>query len=269
MVFCILGGILIVLGIVLFFMRRSSMQQLAQVLATHTSTCAEAAKECREMAVQGPLKDIPRQLEVKGLTEGEDFLRGEISGRACVCYRCRVEREWKERVWRTGAKGRRYRQTRRGTDIVWENERLAPFHITDDSGRVMVDPDGADLDWVESVNDFRRGDSTDGALSIGGFAVNVAVGVVGGRQTVGYRYREWILPTGEEVYILGSTVVCDEMPCIGKSDEGGQPFIISRKSEEQLVDRTRSAIRWFTIGMGFCWALGGVLVAMGIGAIGR
>jgi len=46
----ILGIVLLVIGVVLFLLRRSEAAKLSQVLATETSTCAQLSEQCEGMA---------------------------------------------------------------------------------------------------------------------------------------------------------------------------------------------------------------------------
>jgi len=73
-------------------------------------------------------------------------------------------------------------------------------------------------------------------LNIGGFQLGR------GRRTLGYRYREWILPPQQRIYVLGGANVRSGEPCIMKPNERGQKFMVSVKSEEEIVKGATSTI---------------------------
>lgn len=260
----IVGAILIVVGIILFAIRTSHAKKLAQVLAVQTSTCAEAAERCTSASQMGATWSGD-QIEIKGVVEPRESLTAELSGRECACYRCEVVREWEEERTETDSEGKRRRRTHRGTDTVSKNEVLNPFLVRDDTGTILVDPQGAKIDWVKSVEKYERGDPEGGTLRLGGFSLNIGgLTLGGGRRTVGYRYKEWILPPQQAVYILGGPSAQAGEPCIGRPTAKGSKFLISVKSEEELIRGARTAILWLTVAS-VLTALGGiVLVAMGL-----
>jgi len=246
----ITGSILIVVGIMLLFARRSQSRKLADVLATETSSCARVADMCKSMAGASGLSG--QQVEIKGFIEPREVLTSELGGQECVCYRSKVEREYEEKRWETDSQGRRRRRTRRGSETVSDNKRLQPFFVRDDTGQVLVDPGGASLDWVESLNRFQRGEAQGGVLSLGGFSLNLGgLNLMrSGRRTLGYRYREWILAPRHAIYVLGEAANVAGEPCVQRQSEGGGRFIVSVKSEEQIIAGAEKAILWLSVGAG-------------------
>ena len=260
----IAGIILILVGLIPFFVRRSRVSKLAQVLSAQTSTCAQAADACRSAGAYGTADWMSRQVEVKGVIEPRELLRGELSERECVCCKSLVEREWEEHRWRTDPQGHRRRTTHRGRQVMSQSERLAPFFVSDGTGRVLVNPEGAEIDWVESVNRFERGDPDGGTLSFGGFTLGLGGLLGGGRRTIGYRYREWILTPGQQAYVLGGAGLSGQEPCIKGPSGKGQKFIVSLKSEEEIIAAARRAITWLTVAFCTCWVAGLALIVAGL-----
>jgi hypothetical protein len=254
----IVGAALIVVAGVLFFLRQSQAAKLEQVTATETSTCKEVADLCEAVGEGTPV-------EVKGSIEPKETLQAELSGNDCVCFRSEVERKWEKERWETDTNGNRRLRTRRGTDTVSQNEVLQPFYVRDETGRVLVDPEGADIDWVESVDRFERGEPEGGTLSLGGFQLNLGgVRLGSGRRTIGYRFLEWILPPHRAVYLLGGARLVGGEAGVAQPGQRGEKFLISIKSEEEIVAGTRRAILWLTVGAIACAGAGAVLLAMGL-----
>jgi len=258
-----IGGIVLLAAALVFFLiRQSQATKLAQVMAAETLTCAGVERFCRDMGEPvGP--SAGPQIGVKGSIEPRTALKAELSAQECVCFKTQVEREWEEERWEDdpNEKSGRRLTTHRGTETVANNERLEPFYVRDTSGRVLVDPQGADIDWVQSVDRFEKGEPQAGAALIGGLLFQ-AVGVqVGGRKTLGYRYHEWVLPPGRAAYVLGGAALRGGEPCIQRPAEPGKRFIVSTKSEEQIVAGARRAILWLGILCGAC-ALAGIALIL-------
>lgn len=261
----IAGLVLIAVGVVLFVLRRRQAAKLEQVRATETSTCAQAAELCRSTEGHIGAERAGAAVELKGEIEPRQALEAEISGRECVAYMTRVERRWEEERWETDSEGRRRRRTRRGRDVVAEDERREPFFVRDQTGRVLVDPQDADIEYVETVDHFERGEPEGASLQIGGFRLDLgSIRLGGGRRTIGYEVHEWALPAGERVYVLGGARLAGEEPCIASPSDPSQRFLVSTKSEAEIVRGTRRAVFWLTVGAGVCWAAGLALVAAGL-----
>jgi len=255
----IVGAILLVVAVVLFAVRTSQANKLAQVLAVQTSSCDEAAERCLA-AAQAGLTWSGYQIEIKGACQPRETLQAELSGRDCACYKCQVVREWEEERDETDSEGNRRRRTQRGSDTVSQNEILNPFFVQDDSGSILVDPQGASIDWVKSVEKFDRGDPDGGVLSLGGFSLNLGgMRLGGGRRTIGYRYKEWILPLQQQLYVLGGPGMNGSEPCIQKPTGREGKYLISVKTEDQLVQGARTAVRWLTLFSALA-AIGGVVL---------
>jgi len=116
--------------------------------------------------------------EVKGKAVKKEPIAAPYSTTPCVYYKYKKEKY----VCHRTSRGRRYHSWQ----TIDQGESIAPFYLQDETGTILVEPDGIDL-YGE-----RRYYSCDGTYE-GAF-----------------RYSEWFVLPGEEVYLLGSA---------GKSEE--------------------------------------------------
>lgn len=258
------GVVLLVLAVVCFFLRQSQATKLAQVMSAETLTCAAVERFCRDQAQPGGLS-VATQIGVQGTIEAQSPVKGELSAQECVCFKTQVEREWEEERWENDPNDKAGRRltTHRGSETVAHNERREPFYVRDTSGRVLVDPQGADIDWVQSVDRFEHGEPQAGAFALG-VLLQVAGLPVEGRKTLGYRYHEWILPVGRPAYVLGGAVLRGNEPCLQRPTESGRRFLVSTKPVEQIVAGARSAVFWLGIACGVCGLAGVALILAGL-----
>lgn len=191
-------------------------------------------------------------VELKGTVRCDTPLTGELSQRQCVYYASEVVREYEER--RQNSKGEW--ETHRRSETVASNKQMTPFMVEDATGRVTVRPDGAEIDAQKVVDRFEQPNQAMGpSISFGGIALNLG----GGGGTVGYRYRESIIPVDAPVYILG---VFQESGEVGRPPEGSKQsrFVISHRSEEELRRSWRSSARWLAGGAIATFVVGAILV---------
>ncbi len=157
----------------------------------------------------------PGPVEVKGVVKQQAPLEAPVSQRPAVYYEVLV-RDQVGGEWRTSL----------------EDEKATVFYLEDESGRVQIDPRGAEfhVDWdldqmvQEGDQRFRWGPSPrHGAVQ---------------RQL-----REKRLSPGAEVYILGHASERADLAVPQIKMEAGEPFVISDHDESHLIRRyERSAL---------------------------
>jgi hypothetical protein len=88
-------------------------------------------------------------VELKGTAESESPFTAFLSGQHCVLYSYNVSEHWSRTVTEsyTDSNGRRQTRTRTesGSTTVASGGESAPFYLRDDTGVVLVHPEGAEL----------------------------------------------------------------------------------------------------------------------------
>lgn len=273
MVALAIGLVLQIVAGVLLFVRRSQRSKLLEIISTDTSTAADLAETARYVAEQlGEAGSFHQVAEVKGLVRCDAPLTSEIARQSCVYYSMSVSREYEESYWDTDPRTKtRVRRTRRGSDTVASNSQRIPFWVEDSTGRIQVDPNDAEIDSVQAVDRFDPAErASGGVVTFGSFSIDVGgilSGAGSGSRTLGYRFRESLLPLDRRVYVLGEASDFAGELSIRKSGDKGRRFIISLKSEDELVRSTRSTIQWLLVGSIGSAALGVLLILVGVAGL--
>ncbi len=266
MAFIIIGVLMVLAGAGLYFGSQGQKRKLGEIKGTETSTAAALAELASSVAKEIGAGSFNQIAEVKGTIECDNPLESELSQTSCVHYSMKVTREYEETYWETDDKGNRQQKTRRGSETVADNTRNVAFFVRDSTGRIEVDPSGAKLDTEKVFSEFRPGENQAGGLRFGRYSFNPATfaALAGGRRTLGYRFEESALPLGRPVYVLGEAVDKDGRLRMHKPDQKGASFIISLKSEEQLVKGAQSVAKGMLIAAIVVAVLGLVGVVVGI-----
>ncbi|MDQ7826904.1 MAG: GIDE domain-containing protein [Candidatus Eremiobacteraeota bacterium] len=222
---------LIILAVIVIVVRHAEINKLIAIVETETSPCSGLMH-----AQNGSF------VEIKGFIEPIQVLRSDVGGRECVCYKSTITREYEEEHQETDAAGRVHRKRRRGTESIVSREVRTRFYVRDDSGRLPVDPEGAQVELIETVKKDEPGVPA-------GKATFAEVNLEGsGRgQTKGLKFREWVLPVEVPVYIFGPVLQTDNGPVIQKPAVLSRDFIITTKSEEALMGATKDSIQALNI----------------------
>ena len=94
--------------------------------------------------------------------------------------------------------------------------------------------------------------------------LNLNTSSSGDRKILGYEYTERILPLDRKAYVIGLASDSTGELMIQQPAEKGKPFIITLKSEEELVKGTESTIKIMMISAIVCWALGAAAIVFGL-----
>jgi hypothetical protein len=271
MIFYVLGGVLAATAVGLYLGSRSQRGKADAMSATDTSTAAELRDLADAVGKEIGDGSFNQVTEVKGTIECDAPLTGELSGVACVHYAMSVKREWEETNVDTDARGGRTGETNTGSDTVASNTRGVRFRVKDATGAIDVDPAGAKIDGEKVISEFKPGEPSGGSLTYKGFSISLSgFSGAGGRRTVGYRYEETVVPVGAQVYVLGEAVDAGGTLAMRKPARKDVRFLISVRSEEELLKKAGSVAQGLAIAAAACLVVGVALAALAfLGVIGR
>lgn len=200
-------------------------------------------------------------VRVWGEINCEHPLTSALKQMPCVHYSYSVQQEYEEAVRRQDAEGNWQTETQRGSETLSRYQQSVPFMLTDPSGQVWVNPEQAEIETVEVVNEFQAGEPAEGLLAMGGFRRSLG-DPVEGRRVLGYRYRESLLPVDRPVLVVGAASDRKGTVEITKPLDN-RKFIISLKSHEALASSSDTVVErtfWATVGFAL---VGALLVLLG------
>mgnify|MGYP000939267301 CR=1 FL=1 len=247
----IAGIVVAAIGAVLFIVRGTQTKKASQIAGTETSRIGELSETAKSVAGEIGAGSFSQFVEIKGKISAENPLVSELAKVQCVHYSMQVKREWEETYWDRDSEGRSVQRTRRGSDIVASNTRSTPFEVNDGSGSIRVDPAGAELITEKAFSQFQPGEAQGTTLRIGSLSFNIGgIALGGGRRTLGYRYEEQVIPVNRDIYILGEATDSAGTLTVQKPSEKGKKFIVSVKSEEEImkgINTTKTLLLVFAI----------------------
>ncbi|MFD2079994.1 E3 Ubiquitin ligase [Actinopolymorpha cephalotaxi] len=252
----VVGVVVLVVGIVCAYFARAARARQHAMITTETLSAQELGA-LQQAAVQAAGPGVFRhRVEVTGqLCAGEAGpLKSELANVDCVWHRHVVTRKYWET--RRDSKGGTRRVTR--TEVMSKHSSGQSFLVRDPSGVVTVYPADVLVDGAQKVLDrFERdtGGNETATLQLGKFRMSIPTGDSG---TDGYQYEEWVLRPGRLVYVLGEA-----------NDESGElavtdPSIVSTRTEAELLARSHSRQRAFTIAALVAAAGGVVSIVVGL-----
>ncbi|MFN3679399.1 E3 ubiquitin ligase family protein [Thermosynechococcus sp.] len=259
----VLGGFLLIVAIALFLVQRHHRLKLRSLNLATPSTTAELHYLQQEVAQEIGAGSLREYVKVSGRIVVDHPLLSELKRAPCVHYCMRVSREYEETVSETDSEGHTQWRTEHRSATISRNSQTIPFRVRDRYGEIEVDANGADLDTIQILDEFRPVNSPS-CLTFGSFQVDVNNLSPQSGRTIGYRYQEWITPVGRQVLVVG--MASDETGTlrIERPAAKGQKFFVSLKSEDRLSQDTRRALLYSTLGTAACGGLGILLILLAL-----
>jgi hypothetical protein len=261
----IIGIVLFIVGAFLVWNYLNQKKRLEAISGVETSTTASLQELCQSVAGEIGKGSFEEVAEVKGVIECDQPIESEIGKQSCAYYSMRVTRKWEEEYYETNQEtGRSERKIRKGSDTVSSNTRSVPFKVRDDTGTILVNPKDANIDGEQIVDQFQPQESISGStISFGNFSFSLGgIASGGGRRTLGYHFSETILPLNRNAYVLGVASDSSGELMIQKPREKGKQFLISLKSEEELLASSQSGMKWSLYGAIACFVVGVIFVIL-------
>lgn len=186
-------------------------------------------------------------VELKGTAESEVPLTSWLSSRICVLYSWSVQEHWRRTVQETYRDQQGNTRTRTRVESGWttvdSGGEMQPFYLKDDTGCVLVRPEGADIRQVTFLSEtcgpshplyYGRGPA--GAIM---------------NSTHDRRFVETGIPLHEELFIVGqarerSDIVAPEIA----AHKAAPMYLVTAESEEQVLKRLgfSQGAWWFVSG---------------------
>jgi hypothetical protein len=234
--FIIIGLILIGIGVFLYFNRKNALNKSMDVRYYETSKIRDLVDIYKSTSAElGKGLYSAGIVEVKGVVSTDNPLISEHTQTKCVYFHSSVERKYEVTEQERDSEGNYRQVTRTKTETLSSNEKSTPFYINDGSGdKILVNPEGANIDAEEVLNTFER----DAPANF------IASTFLSNSRTLGYTYRESIIPLNARLYVLGEISDRQGKLSILKPKESGKQFIVSVKSEDQIIAEAESSAAW-------------------------
>ncbi len=235
------------------------------------------------------IKDTPRSkirsmamgiAEIHGHVEADEFIKSPFSKTDCVYYKYEI-REYRRHTERD-SKGRT--KTKYRWDTISTGDQRVMFIAVDDTGKVPVNPEGAEFTVKHKKTFYQHVDTFSGLSSLLDMLKNlgkgdnpeidtskmelipVTSGVKIGKARVGDRkYLEYYIEPNDTLFVLGTAANDRNAPdnVIIKQGENEKTFIIFDRSEKETLKHLKKGmLAGFIIGPIFI--IGGMLALMHI-----
>ena len=142
-----------------------------------------------------------------------------------------------------------------------KNTQSTPFHLKDATGEIAVDLHGAEIETEKVLDEFRPEEG--GQISFGDFSMSVGH-PRSGRQTLGYHYRESILPLHRRTTIVGTVADLGDRLRLQKPGESDKKFWVTMRTSEEMTRKAQAQAKALLYSCIGCIVVGVILLLIGL-----
>ena len=264
----ILGILCIGIGIYLiFFGRRKASAELLEIQFQQTKTIAEA-KEAVEAMADVDL-NYREMVELKGFSACDNPPTTPFSRKQVAYYVAETYKVSEETFREKDSDGNERMRTVKHEDKLSEEESGENLILKDNNGdSVIIETNGVSdkldlqktLDRFQNESQYRNDFYMNPHRRFREFNVNGGAGY----RLLGYKQVEKTFPLNAAMYALGEVYMNCGQLYLGPPRDSSKPFIVTTKSEEELVkSKKNAAMMNLALGI-FGVVIGAVFIIMGI-----
>jgi len=202
--------------------------------------------------------------EIKGIAVANEPFLTEFSKKECVYCESKLVREYEVLELN---KANSTNEWKRRSETVSSNTTIADgFSLKDKTGTILVNPKGAKIDLEQTFSKFEKEDDTQAQgtkISFGRFSITTDKSS-STKRTLGYTYLEESILLNTPIYVIGEANDRSTELSVSKPREKGLSFIVSTKTEDELMADFGKKVKNYKIGAYVSLGLGGVLIVVGI-----
>ncbi|MEA4880761.1 MAG: E3 ubiquitin ligase family protein [Synergistaceae bacterium] len=195
-------------------------------------------------------------VETNGKADTDGEVRTPYSNQICAYYEASVTREYEHKEVIRDKDGNTETRRVRASEQVSSQQSPSPLYLKDGDIRIALHLDGAELHLKDGTDRFEPYDNNKTYSFFG-----VRFSAPSEARTLGFRYKERIIPLGHPLYVVGELRSSAGELHIGRPSEKGKPFIISVKSEEEVTAGEQGKVKMFLY-LGIGLIIVGIAVAI-------
>lgn len=264
----IIGIVVAGLGVYcIFFGRKKTAAELLEIQFQETKTVAEAREIVESMADVDP--NYREMVELKGFSACENPPTTPYSRKQVAFYVAETYKVSEETYRQRDSEGNERMRTVKHEDKLSEEESGENLILKDSNGdSVIIETNGVSdkLDLQKTLDRFQNADQyrNDFYMNPHRRFREYNVGGGAGYRLLGYKQVEKIFPLNAAMYALGEVYMNCGQLYLGPPRDSSKPFIVTTKSEEELIKNKKNSAMTNLVGGIVGIAIGVIFVIIGI-----
>lgn len=246
--------------VAIFYFRPKTKSNVTEIKFMKTKTIAELKEMFSQMDENGLGNDYREFVELKGNVVSDELVDTPFSNKKVAYCSSRVMQVIQEKEqYRDNEGNLKIRVNKRENTI--SNEKSSQDislkdSSTDESVVLEINGTGCNLDIPRTFDRFEPKTNLGSYSFFRSFSLSAY-----GAETLGFRMTEETISPNQNLYVIGEAFKVGDKLHIGKPQDGKKPFIVTTKSEEDLVNSSNQQALFLLIGGIVAIVAGGLWMA--------
>ena len=241
--------IIIIIGglVAIFYIRPKKQNSITEIKYMKTKTIAELKDMFKQMDENGLANDYREYVELKGKIVSDNLVETPFSNRQVAYCESKVTQVTEVREQYRDSNGNYQTRVNKQeiplTDEKSSQEIYMKDGSTDESVALEINGAGCNLDIPKTFDRFENKNNLSNYRYFNSFSLGRF-----GAETLGFKMTEQTIEANQILYVIGEAYKVGDTLHIGKPQDSKKPFIVTTKSEEDLVNKSKQSANIALIG---------------------
>ncbi len=253
----IMGLALIAIGLAaIFYMRPKMKNNSMEMKYMQTKKISELQDMFSQMDASGMGNDYREYVELKGNVVTQANVETPFSSKKVAYCESKLSQVTEVKEQYRDANGNYNTRTNKAENVISDEKTSQEISMTDGTGEVVleVNATGCELDIPTTFDRFEPKNNLSGYRYFNRFSWDRF-----GAETLGFRMIEKTINLNQSLYVIGEAFRVGNVIHIGKPMDAKKPFIVSTKSEEDMVNTSDKNSK-FALFVGMAAIVRGIVV---------
>lgn len=240
--------ILIVIGLVaIFYLYPKTKNNVTEIKYLKTKTVSELEEMFKQMDENGLGNEYREFVELKGKIVSDNLVEAPFSNRKVAYCESKLAQVTEIREQYRDSNGSMRTRIRKHETVISNEKTSQEISLVDNSTNTQIvlelNAIGCELDIPKTFDRFEPRGNLSRYRYFNSFSWNRF-----GAETLGFKMTENTIEENQNLYVIGEAFKVGDSIHIGKPQDNKKPFIITTKSEEDLINNSNQKAMFSLIG---------------------
>lgn len=260
----LLPFLLIIGGLVtIFYIRPRTKNHVMEIQFMQTKTIRELKSMFAQMDENGVGNDYREYVELKGTVLSNNLVEAPFSGKKVVYCDAKLAQVTESKEQYRDSNGNWQTRINKSENTISSEQSSQDIGMLDDSTSepvvLEINATGCKLDIPKTFDRFEAKGNLGNYQYFKSFSWSRF-----GAETLGFRMTEKTIGANQALYVIGEAFKVGNKIHIGKPQDAKKPFIVTTKSEEDLVNQSKQNEMFALVGGMIAIIIGIILLIKGI-----
>ena len=231
----------------IFYIRPKTQNSVTEIKFLQTKTISELKDMFNQMDQNGLGNDYREFVELKGTVVSDNLVDTPFSNKKVVYCESKLAQVTETREQYRNSNGTMQTRVRKHENTISEEKTSQEISIVDNSTNesvvLEINGTGCELDIPKTFDRFEPKNNLRNYKYFNSFSWNRF-----GAETLGFKMIERTINANQSLYVIGEAFKVGDKIHIGKPQDDKKPFIITTKSEQDLINSSKQKAMFALIG---------------------